>query len=70
MDEAQFITVKELRALADICEALNEKVAGTELSLGTTEVYDCNGEVVGYLAFGEGDYSYYPKRPKDVDHDE
>jgi hypothetical protein len=64
-DTEQYLTVTELRAIADVCEFLNDKVE--DIGLGDMAIYDTNGEVCGYINCGDGGYSYWPNKPRGND---
>ena len=61
MDEGIYIVPAELTKIASLCETLDE-FAGSDIGLGPVELFDVNGETMGYIEFS-GDALRYVYRP-------
>lgn len=49
---SNYLGAKELEQVAMICKTLND-MNFSEISVGTVEVYDSNGETLGYVGMTE-----------------
>lgn len=59
--ESNYTTVGELRQIANVLELLNNLPKGMNaVSLGEFNLFDSNGEALGYVGYGEPGYIFFP----------
>jgi len=64
MADDNYLSADELRSVADLADALYQALEGSDVSVGTCEVYDCNGDILGYIGMHEGGgYGFYHEKP-------
>lgn len=60
---SNYLGVKELEQVASICNVLNS-LNFSEISVGTVEVYDLNGDTLGYVSMTENaEYGFFMENP-------